>query len=334
MSGTSSAIISLTSVPELTVDTPEDWQVLQRDTTTGLRTVQIEGSATQSWDTIRAKLEVRSEKNWGTAVPWTEIDSHANGPGAFSGQLEDVEPGWYTLTIEAVSGTTVARSTVDLRVGNMLLGFGQSLFANSTPTPTVAEEWISCFSLANGWARGSDPQPDSTQTGGSLWPALAALLAEEYQMPIGFADVARGGVALDYYSDGSEGWEDYLGPILEALGKDNFLCVLLEQGQSGPLVEATYITVGEAIIDNARATLSWPDLPFLIAQSTWESGSTLADVRSAQLALQGYDDCFAGPDTDTLNASYRQGDNTHFTNAGAQAQAALWAEKITDAFPP
>lgn len=62
---------------------------------------------------------------------------------------------------------------------------------------------------------------------------------------------------------------------------------------------------------------------FYVNQQTWISGTTSSAVAAAQAALPNGTTFFAGGNLDSLNASNRQSDNTHFNDTGADAAATL-----------
>ncbi len=65
--------------------------------------------------------------------------------------------------------------------------------------------------------------------------------------------------------------------------------------------------------------------PWFIAEQTWRSGTTSATIQGAQAALvnQG-SNIWAGPNADSLDATNRQADNTHWNDTGSDAYAGLW----------
>lgn len=72
--------------------------------------------------------------------------------------------------------------------------------------------------------------------------------------------------------------------------------------------------------------------PIFVSRSTWHNGIVnpgISDgIRAAQAtAVDNLAGIFAGPDTDTLNNSYRY-DATHWNATGADAVAELWQEVI------
>lgn len=65
--------------------------------------------------------------------------------------------------------------------------------------------------------------------------------------------------------------------------------------------------------------------PWFIAQQTWRAGVTDSTTQAAQAALVNHGaNVWAGPNADSLNATNRQADNTHWNDAGSDAYAGLW----------
>lgn len=62
---------------------------------------------------------------------------------------------------------------------------------------------------------------------------------------------------------------------------------------------------------------------FFVNEQTWDSGAAGATIQGAQTSLWGTSQFFAGGNVDTLNASNRIADNTHFNDTGAAAAAVL-----------
>ncbi len=65
-----------------------------------------------------------------------------------------------------------------------------------------------------------------------------------------------------------------------------------------------------------------PAVRWFPAKETWLAGSVSAAIQNAQVSLVDGLTVFAGPDMDSMNATFRVADNTHLNDAGA-AQAAL-----------
>jgi hypothetical protein len=62
---------------------------------------------------------------------------------------------------------------------------------------------------------------------------------------------------------------------------------------------------------------------FFICEETWISGSVSTAVQAAQTGIVNGTTIFSGGNLDSLNATNRQGDNTHFNDTGAAAAATL-----------
>lgn len=75
------------------------------------------------------------------------------------------------------------------------------------------------------------------------------------------------------------------------------------------------------------------DAPYFVSQTSRNgSGLTSADVRAGQAAVVDDITVFAGPDTDSLDGTYRY-DGVHFNATGSNAVADLWLAAITPHLP-
>lgn len=98
--------------------------------------------------------------------------------------------------------------------------------------------------------------------------------------------------------------------------------------QLGTLSAAYQASVGQAITASRTAGLIGP---WFIAKQTYIAGAASATIQGAQAALINHGaGIWAGPDADALIGSVcsgvacRQGDNTHWTDAGSASYAAAW----------
>src|ERR1700678_2933980 len=95
------------------------------------------------------------------------------------------------------------------------------------------------------------------------------------------------------------------------------------QGESdnGVTTQANYTTSLNQVISAVEACgfsgRIW------IAEETWINGTTSAAIQAAQAAVVKNPPVFAGANADSLNASNRVSDNTHFNNTGIAALATL-----------
>jgi hypothetical protein len=102
------------------------------------------------------------------------------------------------------------------------------------------------------------------------------------------------------------------------------------QGESNHgTAQATYSAALTTVIGTPRA--SGFNAPWIIGKCTYITGTIDANVQAAQVAAPNGTTIFAGADTDTLTAASRQADNTHFTDAGSDAAAALWVTAVNAA---
>lgn len=69
--------------------------------------------------------------------------------------------------------------------------------------------------------------------------------------------------------------------------------------------------------------------PWFIAEETWAAGTIDSSVQAAQLAIVNHSSgIWAGPNADSLDATNRQSDNTHWNNTGSDAYAGLWQSAL------
>lgn len=97
------------------------------------------------------------------------------------------------------------------------------------------------------------------------------------------------------------------------------------QGETDTVVTgAAYKASMATILANAQAagfncTACW----IFVNKQTWLAGSVNATIQTAQTDLWGTSKFKQGADADSLNATNRQADNTHFNDTGAPALATL-----------
>lgn len=109
--------------------------------------------------------------------------------------------------------------------------------------------------------------------------------------------------------------------------------IIWHQGESDAVdgtSQAAYYAALLRIIAAFRA--AGMGAPFFVCKATWFAGSLPAGsaaVRAAQAQIVDNDTVFAGPDTDTLDNTYRF-DTTHFSPTGSEAFADLLATVIRD----
>ncbi len=319
----------------LTITAPVERQIVQRNGS-NQATVTIAGSSSAAFDTIEAKVLPRTGFT-GTGTAWASIFTHASGTGSYTGTLT-VTGGWYNVLVRSKnSGTVIAQNVVQrFGVGEIFIGAGQSMLTDSTVSYAyAANDNVSKLSLAGAWTHGDDPYPNVDGTGGSVWPALGDALSTHSGLPIGFVAVATGGSFLVSWLSGASNWNTKLAPAMALFAANGYRAIMWEQGQadgSTGVSQATYTANLKSVIDSSRSTDGWT-IPWIIAKSTWLSGGVFPNIQAAQVDVGStYATCFLGPDDDSLGNTFRQPDQTHFTNSGAVSQAALWATALETAF--
>lgn len=348
-------------VTMLTLTSPSDYQVVQRQTQSAGKIV-VEGSVNippKSAASPPNRLQARLS---GNSLPgqWQLLPFDARVP-KFRGEVDVPVGGWYRLDVRLLTDEqTVAEAVVEhVGMGEVFVIAGQSNSGNygsekqSTKTGLVA-----AFSGTN-WQLAHDPQPGAGGGGGSFMPAFGDQLAERLGMPIGIVATGIGATSVrewlprgtpvanpptltgNVVTVGPERWES-AGNIftrfttrMKQLGPHGFRAVLWHQGESDAnqqLADRTlsgenYRRYLELLIRASRKEVGW-DMPWFVAQASYHSESDPGspDIRDAQKALWVSGVALEGPDTDSLRSEYRSG--VHFNGAGLRKHGQLWAEKV------
>jgi hypothetical protein len=91
---------------------------------------------------------------------------------------------------------------------------------------------------------------------------------------------------------------------------------------------AEYLT---ALIQATRRDIGW-QAPWVVAQVSYHSPTDMRsdDIRAAQASVAQLSNIVAGPDSDALDAPYRDGNGqgVHFNERGLKELAARWVECI------
>jgi hypothetical protein len=249
--------------------------------------------------------------------------------------------GWYRLECRCrVDDNVLATGAVEpIGVGEVFLVAGQSYATNCNDEKlTVADprqRVVAFDSLKQSWAVANDPQPVfDGSNGGSIWPPLGDALAKEFEVPVGFANVAIGGSS-------SAQWlpEGNMLPRLINAGKTlgTFRGVLWQQGESDVLAKNSttgYVANINRIRDTA-ATAWGVSPPWLLAKSTLHP-TVYNDPEGEGRIRAGIDELtkqtafLVGPDTDTLTGENRGDINSrrHFTGIGQRRAAEMWLTSI------
>jgi hypothetical protein len=352
------------AAPHIRVIQPVDYQVIQRQRS-DRGVIQVHGVLVNHWATAREALIVEARVvSADFSSPW-QLVAEKLPSTQWTASLDAPAGGWYRLEIRTRQGdVTVAEASVEhVGIGEVFVVAGQSNSANhgerrlSTRTGKVAAY------TGTHWQLSSDPQPGASGDAGSFMPPLGDLLVERLGVPIGIVACGIGATSVrEWLPAGSSfdhpptlrgnvqelpggGWESR-GDIyatfaarLQQLGPHGFRAVLWHQGESdanqadanctlpGPLY-AEYLT---ALIQATRRDIGW-QAPWVVAQVSYHSPTDMRsdDIRAAQASVAQLSNIVAGPDSDALDAPYRDGNGqgVHFNERGLKELAARWVECI------
>lgn len=233
----------------------------------------------------------------------------------------------------------------------VLIGAGQSNYVSLNPTlytPTSSSV-IDNFNIYDGGSYSIGGPLLGTQYNASLGPGNILARVAQNAITGGFDRVVivpiaiAGTVAADW-ATGS--LSDRIGVAMRRLASRGYvpgatgLTFALSWGQGetdngNGTSQASYAASMATVISNAQAAgFTGSSCRIFINKQTWLAGAVSAAVQAAQVALPNGTTIFAGGDLDTLNATNRQADNTHFNDTGAASGATLiWDAMHTSGSP-
>jgi hypothetical protein len=341
--------------PSLTLLSPRDFQVFQRQTRThGM--VTVDGRA-EDGSTVEVRVMGRE---WET-LP---IDRRT---GTFHASLATPAGGWFQVDARLLAGRQVVAeaAVAHVGVGEVFVVAGQSNSCNyGAERQKPASGKVASFDGSN-WAIADDPQGGGGGKGGSFMPAFGDAMVARFDVPVAVAAcgigstsvrqwLPRGSIMTNEPTTGAlvkriepgkwaatgEPFEKLMRRV-DALGPRGSRAILWHQGESDagqaragypPERQITgdqYQKFMEQLIHATREQAKW-DVPWFVAQATYHSESDAADAefRAAQKALWDNGTALQGPDTDSLGKAFRAG--VHFNAAGLAAHGKLWSEKVGD----
>lgn len=242
--------------------------------------------------------------------------------------------GWHKVSFRSEGDGYRQANDVLIGVGEVFVVAGQSNGAGSSKTLFLStSEDVHTGHLDGGsltWGRADDPQ--TSGSGGSVWPLVGAELAARLRIPIGFVNMAVGATSLDQWRPGGP-LQTNLVRALRLTKSTGVRAVLWHQGESDKRTSRVHYAEGlKRLITQTRAEVGGTPVPWMVAQVSYGFGSTGEGVRAAQASLWQNAVALRGPDTDGLGADYRESDNVHFNAAGTRGAAKLWVETIMQAF--
>ncbi len=314
------------------VTSPDSHQVIQRRPG-NTAVVPVTGTMKVSADQVDARVIPLTKEGSPAGDPtgWTMVDAGPIGT-TFAGEME-VAAGWYRMELRVWKDGEVL-DTLEVEpfgVGEVFLTAGQSNSANSGEAPISPTDPGVRAGGRGGWQWGVEPQPIATGTGGTPWPVLGDLLAERFDVPIGFVSIGWGGTSvaqwLPFASDGL--YQRFILAFGE-LGVGGARAVLWHQGESDAYAQTStqlYADRLQEVIAATRADGGW-EIPWGVARASFLPNLPQA---SMDAVVAGQDQViaqdpltFAGPNTDDLIGEEWRWDTVHFTVAGLEEHAKRW----------
>ncbi|MFO1092166.1 MAG: sialate O-acetylesterase [Planctomycetaceae bacterium] len=336
---------SVHAAERLAISHPLSHQVVQRDATApgaGHAEVAISGTAPAgtancAWACRVVPIVAGAQGD----VAWQPVTFDRDGE-SFRTSLRIPAGGWYRLELRGEdNGTVVCAGAVEpFGVGEVFVIAGQSYATNTNEHRHNVQDRqrrITAYdSAGQTWRVAYDPQPTPDGSdGGSIWPPLGDALAEQLQVPIGFANVAWGGTASKQWLPGEQLHQRLL-ETGRRLGR--FRAVLWQQGESDVILKTPIETYVSNLVEiRTSAVNAWGFEPcWLLAKSThhptvYNDPEGETRIRAAIDELVRRPGFCAGPDTDTLQGENRGDRNSrrHFSAPGQVRAAALWQQAIT-----
>jgi len=314
------------------LSSPTAWEIVQRDAH-NLARLEIAGSLDAPWTRIEARAVVMPGFA-GNDTGWEVIDLTPQS-GAFAGELL-VSGGWYSLEVRAFDGQgMVAEVEVDrVGVGEVFVTAGQSNAANGgLPRQTPGDERVAAHG-PGGWQFAADPQPIASGSGGTPWSVLGGLLAEQFQVPVGFISIGWGSTSVADWQPGGRHYER-LADALDLLGPQGLGAVLWHQGETDAFLQtstADYAARLGDLIGASRAEAGW-DVPWGVALASFAGNATpqaqAAVVAAQQQVIAADPLVFQGAATNDLVGTEWRYDNLHFNEAGLREHAERWLTPVS-----
>lgn len=353
--------------PKMTLSSPLDYQVFQRDFRgsrpgdRGDGSLLLEGRLSEpAPESLKVQVsDSRGQFGRGKVGVIQKGESH------FRFKLDGMMAGWHRLGVRTIGidGVIEEIFVEHVGIGDVFVIAGQSNSANhGEEKQKVNSRAVSTFD-GKTWRVADDPQPGASGRGGSFIPPFANEMLKKFGVPIGIVSTGVGATSVrEWLPEGERfpnpptitnkvanhpegGWmskgEVYRNFIerTNSLGRYGFRAVLWHQGESDANQKDESRTLPGELYQKYLTKLikaTWKDLgwdcPWFVAQASYhnpyDTGSE--DIRAAQKALWESGVALEGPDTDLLTGDYRDrgGKGVHFSGKGLRAHGWAWAEKV------
>ena len=354
-------VASVASAAELRLETPLDYQVVQRSRS-GQGVVRVVG--TLSEDAPEGAVVETRFVDGDREGDWQPLEQSARGR-SIAGGVTGPAGGWWRLDVRVShDGREWASGSVaHVGIGEVFVVAGQSNSANHGEERQVTETRRVASFDGKAWRLADDPQPGASGSMGSFMPPLGDALVRRLDVPVGFVACGIGATSVrEWLPKGgtfpdpptiesrverlpSGGWAskgaayDQFVARMKSLGPEGFRAVLWHQGESDAnqrdpsrtLPGERYREYLTRLIRDSRRDIGW-EAPWFVARASYhvpgDEGSD--DIRAAQAAVCTDGLAVAGPDSDALKGDLREGGGkgVHFSGKGLREHAARWAEKI------
>lgn len=219
----------------------------------------------------------------------------------------------------------------------VIITAGQSLSSNSVNAQYTPVHTVDNYNFMDGSIyTAKDPLLGSDI--GYAWPTGCyatrlgdKMIAAGKFTRVVLVSIALGGTTVGQWAAGG-GFNHRIAVCAARLAADGITptYVLWHQGESDTQLgtsQSTYATRMQSVIDQFRA--HGISCPIFVAQASWLAGATNSGIIAAQASVVNIPaGVYPGPNTDTLNATYRQADNTHMTATGADTMADMFVSAI------
>lgn len=319
--------------PDLTVLSPREWQVFQRESLRNGHIV-ISGRVARDCDTVEARISGHALEG---KIPgeWKPL-SQSQTDRSFLADWPLAAGGWYTIELRALKhGKVVASARVEkFGVGEVFVGAGQSNSTNYGEELTRSTSGMVSTFGGDAWGPAEDPQPGAhdKNKGGSFWPAFGDAMFERYHVPIGVAVTGQGGSSVKHWKPNGELYH-WMMMRVSQLGVGGFRAVLWHQGEADVKMPGEEYEARLAnLIRASTASAGW-QYPWFVAQASYQDPGQVSfpDIRAAQEELWDTGIALEGPDTDTLTGEHRdhEGRGIHLSRKGLGAHGKMWADKVS-----
>ena len=265
---------------------------------------------------------------------WKKLAHPLPVTGHFAGNIE-LDPGHHIVWVRSRSkGKSWVSEPKEIYIGDLFLVLGQSnaIGSSELPAASPAAE-VRLVNQVDGTSRAAH-DPQNPEGGGSYWPKCGETLGNALGYPVGFVNLARGGVPVGKFSDGF--WlAKNLNPT--KWGGQKIRAILWCQGEADAATSAEdYSSSLQKIIDYSnKSNLFVADPIWVISTTSWNGIGVSESVRNAQRQLTTASrTIFPGPDTDAIGTGQREADGVHFSQTAIPGLAGSWTDSILKALAP